>query len=481
MRGKLAADCSIALAGRSIPACAGETRRGRAAPALRQVYPRVCGGNGGGVMRITKLQGLSPRVRGKLNGNAICLVYQGSIPACAGETRCSCRYATRNGVYPRVCGGNAAPARRRAGLGGLSPRVRGKLRPAHYTRYPARSIPACAGETQAGADVDYPAAVYPRVCGGTPPQPVFRYHRQGLSPRVRGKRLPNDPGGERQRSIPACAGETRPCRPFLFLRWVYPRVCGGNYQTPAGGGVAGGLSPRVRGKRTSGNRGLWRGGSIPACAGETPSLPSAPGVPGVYPRVCGGNIVPTGVPQSWHGLSPRVRGKRGGLARRMIERGSIPACAGETVAYPYSGLTGTVYPRVCGGNASSSGVVGLRWGLSPRVRGKLSRILEIAAKRGSIPACAGETRPALLAGRRIWVYPRVCGGNRGKADGWGRPGGLSPRVRGKRMPPCQASQAAGSIPACAGETKNMRGFAPGRRVYPRVCGGNSGRASTAAR
>ena len=71
----------------------------------------------------------------------------------------------------------------------------------------------------------------------------------GLSPRVRGKRDVYYEIGEWQRSIPACAGETPSPFPRLLLRWVYPRVCGGNQPLLLVGEAAYGLSPRVRGKR----------------------------------------------------------------------------------------------------------------------------------------------------------------------------------------------------------------------------------------
>ena len=49
-------------------------------------------------------------------------------------------------VYPRVCGGSGLGLRHIRRIAGLSPRVRGKLVPVAAGRFPARSIPACAGE-----------------------------------------------------------------------------------------------------------------------------------------------------------------------------------------------------------------------------------------------------------------------------------------------------------------------------------------------
>ena len=99
--------------------------------------------------------------------------------------------------------------------------------------------------------------------------------------------------------------------------------------------------------------------------------------------------------------------------------------------------------------------------------------LNIAAEAaGSIPACAGETVTGPGEYHQHGVYPRVCGGN--LADSVHVPDvlGLSPRVRGKLAARPQWQSGAGSIPACAGETFNGYGLYTVVKVYPRVCGGN---------
>ena len=55
------------------------------------------------------------------------------------------------------------------------------------------------------------------------------------------------------------------------------------------------------------------------------------------------------------------------------------------------------------------------------------------AARGSIPACAGETLRRAQHGHGAGVYPRVCGGNFLDALAHPAAGGLSPRVRGKPL------------------------------------------------
>ena len=69
-------------------------------------------------------------------------------------------------------------------------------------------------------------AVYPRVCGGTDHEINLIRGHNGLSPRVRGNRSPNDRRRRSDRSIPARAGERRSALPDQFRNGVYPRVYG---------------------------------------------------------------------------------------------------------------------------------------------------------------------------------------------------------------------------------------------------------------
>ena len=131
-------------------------------------------------------------------------------------------------------------------------------------------------------------------------------------------------------SIPACAGETRAVMARIKRERVYPRLCGGNMRRVRQCRRVEGLSPLVRGKLSQGDIARRRPGSIPACAGETPSR-CTPGRPrGVYPRLCGGNEPVIIYPIRHVGLSPLVRGKPDTVRCQPNPAGSIPACAGET-------------------------------------------------------------------------------------------------------------------------------------------------------
>ena len=208
----------------------------------------------------------------------------------------------------------------------------------------------------------------------------------------------------------------------------------------------------MRGKQRHGIRGIAQVRSIPACAGETRHQAWWRTSFAVYPRVCGGNA------RTWEedvvalGLSPRVRGKRGLDRLGHSRRGSIPACAGETRPGCGTLPSAAVYPRVCGGNALNDDPLLKPGGLSPRVRGKRNTIRARCRLSGSIPACAGETGYDDLRRRDNQVYPRVCGGNCRRELLDVQNHGLSPRVRGKLPATVPVPAFPWSIPACAGET-----------------------------
>ena len=84
----------------------------------------------------------------------------------------------------------------------------------------------------------------------------------------------------------------------------------------------------------------------------------------------GGNICSGKPAPNMKGLSPRGRGKPVISSSCSARKGSIPAWAGETAIIPVFLHAAQVYPRVGGGNFLSSPFPGCWKGLSPRGRGK---------------------------------------------------------------------------------------------------------------
>src|SRR5699024_862789 len=112
----------------------------------------------------------------------------------------------------------------------------------------------------------------------------------------------------KSRTIPACAGEPDKLRAKIDSFKDYPRVCGGTLKSQEAFFLPKGLSPRVRGNRSTSQTisPEWR--TIPACAGEPSSLALSCSALEDYPRVCGGTELSNGIGDRGAGLSPRVRG-----------------------------------------------------------------------------------------------------------------------------------------------------------------------------
>ena len=212
---------------RSIPAYAGEPSPILCGGRTGRVYPRVCGGTRMWIRMRIGGEGLSPRMRG--NPPAYRPVHRRarSIPAYAGEPARGLLRSPAVPVYPRVCGGTYGRILRDERTWGLSPRMRGNLPAFVISCAASRSIPAYAGEPRWRRSMRGWRRVYPRVCGGTRGGRGSRRRCDGLSPRMRGNRPGELRAAEQAGSIPAYAGEPRaiygtgqPCQ-------VYPRVCGG--------------------------------------------------------------------------------------------------------------------------------------------------------------------------------------------------------------------------------------------------------------
>ena len=396
---------------------------------------------------------------------------RGSIPAGAGEPTEAGHKLRHCGVYPRGCGGTSCCRVTWGGAAGLSPRVRGNLARTPIATTRPGSIPAGAGEPASRRFCRNIRRVYPRGCGGTRRREEVAPGAEGLSPRVRGNRRAVAVGGRLFGSIPAGAGE--PCAASATVRGyrVYPRGCGGTCISAHHPNAPVGLSPRVRGNPKLTARGQRFPGSIPAGAGEPMTMMAPGGDWRVYPRGCGGTASSRACFSVSSGLSPRVRGNHlcGGGARGRD--GSIPAGAGEPRGIVGRAGNRRVYPRGCGGTTSPSGSPCPLMGLSPRVRGNPISSRCSTRFAGSIPAGAGEPRDSgntMLAKR---VYPRGCGGTAGTATVSVMPVGLSPRVRGNPHGRIIAQLFRGSIPAGAGEPRADTRLAGLRRVYPRGCGG----------
>ena len=297
----------------SIPACAGEPTPPGRSYGLCCVYPRVCGGTKATGDEIAINERLSPRVRGNPADAGHGTGGSASIPACAGE--------------PLKQDGRGGTGKR------LSPRVRGNLRRRPQMATSKTSIPACAGEPALPILSPWQVNVYPRVCGGTLTFLLISADLRRLSPRVRGNLRVRVPPAHAAASILACAGEPTRASHWFADTSVYPRVCGGTRASVRRRTDAGRLSPRVRGNPVHAAENQVAAASIPACAGEPASPATTCGASCVYPRVCGGTYLRELAAAAAARLSPRVRGNPGAGQAQINQVASIPACAGEPLAF----------------------------------------------------------------------------------------------------------------------------------------------------
>ncbi len=232
-----------------------------------------------------------------------------------------------------------------------------------------------------------------------------------------------------------------------------------------------GPSPLARGSPQLGQRRARHRGSIPARAGEPSPTTRRCTRPRVHPRSRGGAGATVATGTGHLGPSPLARGSRLETGDWRLERGSIPARAGEPTRAESQRPAKKVHPRSRGGAQSPVGSTREKGGPSPLARGSHSMNRALLSSLGSIPARAGEPSSRREFQHLGRVHPR----SRGGADAQGRRArawqGPSPLARGSRRSRDPPHQRAGSIPARAGEPSASFMVVAFGGVHPRSRGG----------
>ena len=246
------------------------------------------------------------------------------IPARAGQTRTTAAPPHPGADHPRACGANVSVFLDRRGVGGSSPRVRGK----HLSRILriiiTRIIPARAGQTKRPVPAYCLTADHPRACGANSARAIYMLVVSGSSPRVRGKLPDGHTPLEHARIIPARAGQTSSMTTIenrLLASTDHPRACGANMDTLNEGVDGFGSSPRVRGKRLLPTCRLLPIRIIPARAGQTAVRGQCLRPLADHPRACGANRATCSSCWALSGSSPRVRGKQSDFMRKLLSAG----------------------------------------------------------------------------------------------------------------------------------------------------------------
>ncbi len=234
-----------------------------------------------------------------------------------------------------------------------------------------------------------------------------------------------------------------------------------------------GPSPRARGALFQDHVQRPDVGTIPACAGSTSAPSPSTGTPGDHPRVRGEHLDEARPPPGRVGPSPRARGAPTWRYRAEILAGTIPACAGSTDSGRCTRRPDRDHPRVRGEHTWSRHKLGPVLGPSPRARGAPGAAALAAREVGTIPACAGSTRPAITRRRLSRDHPRVRGEHSATALSTGSARGPSPRARGAQVALIGDGVARGTIPACAGSTAPQHRLRRPHRDHPRVRGEHS--------
>ena len=173
---------------------------------------------------------------------------------------------------------------------------------------------------------------------------------------------------------------------------------------------------------------------------------------------------------SFRGSSPLARGTPSVSSRAGSLSGLIPARAGNTRSVGPGGGGGRAHPRSRGEHCMKRCGLSGSVGSSPLARGTLVEKGVPTSRQGLIPARAGNTRYVSSREFRCRAHPRSRGEHRPRRYPPGLSEGSSPLARGTQISKTVVSIVIGLIPARAGNTKVVKGRAPGAWAHPRSRG-----------
>ncbi len=269
MRGTLRAGVAVPDCQRSIPAHAGNTDSPDGTPRRGTVHPRACGEHGTRGLRKLVTDGPSPRMRGTPVQRGLMDLAGRSIPAHAGNTTSRPRQGSCGPVHPLACGEHSTRRPERSRPSGPSPRMRGTPGECDHAAPLGWSIPAHAGNTWSVRRADGLQPVHPRACGEHTRHTAVHRDGSGPSPRMRGTPDVPDHPARQARSIPAHAGNTGATSAPESSRAVHPRACGEHALRARDRWSKAGPSPRMRGTLIIATIVMLLARSIPAHAGNT--------------------------------------------------------------------------------------------------------------------------------------------------------------------------------------------------------------------
>ena len=173
--------------------------------------------------------GSPPRMRGKASALDVLPLPCGITPAYAGKSTKQAKQQDKARDHPRVCGEKPLQSSVNCTMEGLPPRMRGKVISSLQCDFLSGITPACAGKSFWPCTVLPRCRDHPRVCGEKPLQSSVNCTMEGLPPRMRGKVISSLQCDFLSGITPACAGKSFwPCTVLPRCR-DHPRVCGEKY------------------------------------------------------------------------------------------------------------------------------------------------------------------------------------------------------------------------------------------------------------
>ena len=165
MRGKENRRPPSGLAVGITPACAGKSERPAAQQRAGRDHPRVCGEKTACMYWAAPASGSPPRVRGKVLAKMAKVDGAGITPACAGKSTTSDKLSHHRWDHPRVCGEKKSNLPSGVMAAGSPPRVRGKVEGQAIFSVSWGITPACAGKRDNDPTAESKTRDHPRVCG----------------------------------------------------------------------------------------------------------------------------------------------------------------------------------------------------------------------------------------------------------------------------------------------------------------------------
>ncbi len=168
--------------------------------------------------------------------------------------------------------------------------------------------------------------------------------------------------------------------------------------------------------------------------------------------------------------SPRARGRPCRGTPHALMGGTIPACAGPTRPAPTAWCSAGNHPRMRGADNVLSQPPPAFVEPSPRARGRRDEHRDVRRLYRTIPACAGPTGCTCLPTPSAANHPRVRGADLRMEIVYGWYVEPSPRAQGRLGRGAAVPELRGTIPACAGPTRGDRAGARPSPNHPRVRG-----------